>query len=124
VIWFTPFSTTELEGKLAGGAQSSRLHRLLKGPTGSVLSAAFSSDGKRVVTASSDKTARIWDADSGQEIAQLKGHTGPVLSASFSPDGKRVVTVCSAAPPASGTLPGRRSSAATPCASASLQFCD
>jgi WD40 repeat protein len=31
--------------------------------------AAFSGDGKPVVTASRDKTARIWDAESGKEIA-------------------------------------------------------
>jgi WD40 repeat protein len=91
ISWLTPFST-ELEGKLAGGAQSSQLHRLLKGHTGEVVSAGFSPDGKRVVTASRDDTARIWDADSGKEIAQLKGHSGGVVSASFSSDGKRVVT--------------------------------
>jgi len=44
------------------------------------------------VTASKDSTARIWDTDSGKEIALLKGHTSPVQSAGFSPDGKRVVT--------------------------------
>ena len=55
-------------------------------------SAAFSGDGKRVVTASRDNTARIWDAESGKEIAVLKGHTGSVSSAAFSGDGKRVVT--------------------------------
>ena len=55
-------------------------------------SAAFSGDGKRVVTASGDQTARIWDAESGQEIAVLKIHTGVVLSAAFSGDSKRVVT--------------------------------
>ena len=85
--WATPFST-ELEGKLAGGALSTQLHRLLK----PVTSAAFSGDGKRVVTASGDNTARIWDAESGKEIAVLKGHTGSVWSAAFSGDGKRVVT--------------------------------
>ena len=54
--------------------------------------AAFSPDGTRVVTASEDKTARVWEAAEGKEIAVLKGHAGVVESAAFSPDGKRVVT--------------------------------
>src|SRR5215471_17350759 len=91
ISWLTPFST-ELEGKLAGGARSSQLHRLLNGHTRQVLSTGFSPDGKRVVTASADNTARIWDADSGKEIALLQGHTDTVGSAGFSPDGKRAVT--------------------------------
>src|SRR3972149_7791919 len=45
-----------------------------------------------VVTASSDNSARVWDAASGETVAMLQGHTGPVLSAAFSPDGKWVVT--------------------------------
>jgi WD40 repeat protein len=53
-----------------------------------VSSAAFSADGKRVLTASDDNTARIWDAESGAEIAVLKGHT-----LAFSGDGKRMLTV-------------------------------
>jgi WD40 repeat protein len=57
-----------------------------------VLSAAFRPDGKRVVTASDDTTARLWDANRGEEAAVLKGHMAPVSSAAFSPDGKRVVT--------------------------------
>jgi hypothetical protein len=44
------------------------------------------------VTASDDKTARIWDAESGKEVAVLKGHPLPVHIAAFSGDGKRVVT--------------------------------
>src|SRR5271166_1909826 len=55
--------------------------------------AAFSPDGKRVVTVSDDKTARVWDADTGKPLASLQGHTQSVRSAAFSPDGKRVVTV-------------------------------
>ena len=40
-------------------------------------SAAFSPDGKRIVTASLDKTARVWDAATGQPIGEpLKGHDG------------------------------------------------
>ena len=45
--------------------------------TNACLSAAFSPDGKRIVTASSDKTARIWDAATGQPIGEpLRGHEG------------------------------------------------
>jgi WD40 repeat protein len=56
-----------------------------------VWSAVFSPDGTRIVTASADKTARIWDATSGQQIALLR-HEGIVWSAAFSPDGKHIVT--------------------------------
>ena len=63
------------------------------GHTGHLETAAFSPDGKKVVTASYDHTARIWDADSGKEIQKLE-HTRGVLFAAFSPDGKKVITVC------------------------------
>jgi WD domain, G-beta repeat len=57
------------------------------------LSAAFSPDGKRIVTASADETARLWDGETGKPIGEpLKGHQGSVWSAAFSPDGKRIVT--------------------------------
>ena len=45
-----------------------------------------------MVTASEDKTARIWDVERGAQIAVLKGHDNVVYSAAFSPDGRRVVT--------------------------------
>ena len=53
--------------------------------------AAFSKDGARVVTASEDRTARIWDAETGQLLREL-WHGGGVLSAAFSADGARVAT--------------------------------
>ena len=52
----------------------------------------YSDTKLRLVTASFDETARIWDAESGKEVGVLKGHTGPVRAAAFSTDGKRVVT--------------------------------
>jgi hypothetical protein len=65
-------------------ADSGREIALLKGHSGGVWNAAFSPDGKRVVTASDDSTAPIWDAESDKEIALLKGHSSGVLSAAFS----------------------------------------
>jgi WD40 repeat protein len=62
------------------------------GQKGGVVSAVFSLDGKRIVTAGDDKTARVWDAGDGRLLATLTGHGGPVNSAVFSPDGKRIVT--------------------------------
>ena len=53
--------------------------------------AAYSPDGTRIITTSKDGTARIWDADTGQELRTLTSHTGQVRSAAFSPDGKYIV---------------------------------
>ena len=64
----------------------------LKGHTSWVRSAAFSEEGSRVVTASRDKTARIWRSDTGVLVAELKGHTDGVRTAVFSVDGTLVVT--------------------------------
>jgi hypothetical protein len=57
-----------------------------------VYSAAWSPDGKRIVTASDDKTARVWNADSSGNPIVLKGHESEVRSAAWSPDGQRIVT--------------------------------
>ena len=68
---------------------------MLSGHTDLIGSAAFSPDDSRIVTASSDQTARVWDASSGQQLLLLRGHTGQVWSADFSPDGRRIVTAAS-----------------------------
>ncbi len=67
----------------------------LYGHTSAVQSAAFSPDGARIVTASADLTARVWDARTGTPLLELKGHTGAVNGAAFSPDGARIVTASS-----------------------------
>ena len=53
---------------------------------------SFSPDGTRIVTASDDKTATVWDARTGTILLELKGHTSYLLSVAFSPDGTRIVT--------------------------------
>ena len=91
------------------------------GHTHVLFSAVFSPDGKQIVTASADQTARIWDVHSGKEVEnrenfaasilfgdqgakvhairnptkelkKLEGHTLFLTSATFSPDGKKIVT--------------------------------
>ena len=63
----------------------------LKGHTSGVYRAVFSPDGARILTASADNTARLWDAD-GKPLATLKGHTELAWRAVFSPDGGRILT--------------------------------
>jgi WD40 repeat protein len=58
---------------------------------GPVVFADFGSDG-RLVTASEDGSARIWDVRSGTQLGERMPHKGPVRSAVFSPDGARIVT--------------------------------
>jgi len=77
-------------------AASGKEHLVLEGHEGPVFWAEFSRDGKKIITASRDKTARIWDAASGKQLHVLKGHaTNAMLWASFSPDGSRAMTVTS-----------------------------
>ncbi len=73
-------------------AQSPKL-MLPIGHTGDVNYAEFSKDGKKIVTASLDKTAKIWDAQTGLLLANLRGHKGNVEKAVFDPSGLRILTV-------------------------------
>ena len=68
------------------------LRTVLRGHTGRVNAAVYSPDGKDLVTASRDGTARIWTAASGELLHQLRGHTREVTSAAFTPDSSRLIT--------------------------------
>jgi WD40 repeat protein len=76
-------------GRLA--REAPRLEAILPHP-GRVNDASFDRDGRRVVTASSDQAARVWEAGTGRLLTVLEGHSGPVKTARFSPDGTRVVS--------------------------------
>jgi WD40 repeat protein len=51
-----------------------------------------SPDGTRIVSASGDKTLKIWDAATGAELATLTGHTASVYAVAYSRDGTRIVS--------------------------------
>jgi WD40 repeat protein len=58
-----------------------------------VLSAAFSSDGRRIVSGSADNTVGVWNTETGQPLMEpLTGHTGRVTSVAFDRDGHRIVS--------------------------------
>jgi WD40 repeat protein len=89
--FLTPFST-ELEGNLAGGAQSTRLHRILRGHSRRLYSVAFTPDGSLILTGSDDGTARVWDTESGSPLVLVKTEDGRALtSVTLSPDGTRIL---------------------------------
>jgi serine/threonine protein kinase len=56
-----------------------------------VESVAFGPDAARILTASRDKTAKLWDAASGKLLASF-AHQGRVFQGVFSPDGTRILT--------------------------------
>ncbi|MEM9684995.1 MAG: SDR family NAD(P)-dependent oxidoreductase, partial [Pseudomonadota bacterium] len=63
----------------------------LRGHDGPVWRATFSGDGKRLVTASEDRTLRVWPItpDRGETVGQ---HAGPITAVATSADGWTVAT--------------------------------
>src|SRR5689334_1570933 len=53
-----------------------------------VSAVAWSPDGKRLASASSDKTVQIWDPVTGHRFSVYHGHTNWVSAITWSPDGK------------------------------------
>jgi len=64
----------------------------LGGRTDAVNGVAYSPDGTRLASASSDGTVKIWNAITGQELLTLPGHTGVIYAVVYSPDGKKLAS--------------------------------
>jgi WD40 repeat protein/serine/threonine protein kinase/DNA-binding XRE family transcriptional regulator len=62
------------------------------GHANSIAGVAFSPDGRYIITASYDHTARLWDAQTGLEIRRFAGHTDFIYKATFSPNGRYALT--------------------------------
>ena len=57
-----------------------------------VFAVAFSPDGKQVAAAGADRAIRVWEVESGKEIALIEDHADWIFDLAFSPDGKRLAS--------------------------------
>ncbi|KAK6002900.1 hypothetical protein QM012_001650 [Aureobasidium pullulans] len=93
-------STTEVQLNIPCRAEAvfrvkavTRCSAAISGHGEAILAAQFSpASSSRLATGSGDKTARIWDCDTGTPMHTLSGHTGWVLTVSYSPNGDILAT--------------------------------
>jgi WD40 repeat protein len=88
--YMSPVSNEETS--LAAQQQGSPALRWVVNHHDVVRVAAYSRDGRRVVTASDNGTARLWDATSGAAVGMPMHHERKVSFVAYSPDGHRLVT--------------------------------
>jgi serine/threonine protein kinase len=74
--------------------------RQFVGHQGVVFRVALTRDAKRIVSASTDASARVWDTTTGEETGRFEGHASAVYCAALSPDDRHVLS-------GSGGTPGR-----------------
>jgi WD40 repeat protein len=53
---------------------------------------AVTPDGRRAVSASDDRTLKVWELETGRELHTLEGHAFPVKAVAVAPDGRRAVS--------------------------------
>jgi WD40 repeat protein/tRNA A-37 threonylcarbamoyl transferase component Bud32 len=66
--------------------------RSFRGHEDAIKSLVYSPDGRRLATASRDRTVRLWNALTGQEVLVLRGHTLGVSCVAFSSDGRWIAS--------------------------------
>ncbi|PVF91804.1 WD40 repeat-like protein [Serendipita vermifera] len=77
----------------SGGQQDwAAILNVLSGHIAPILSIAFSPDGRYIASGSEDHTVRVWNAETGEDIALFEGHRDTVNAVSFSSDSRLIVS--------------------------------
>nr|XP_015223505.1 PREDICTED: WD repeat-containing protein 88 isoform X2 [Lepisosteus oculatus] len=67
--------------------------KVLRGHTDAVSSCSFCFEDSRIVTSSHDRTAKLWDAESGVPLLVFdRGHSAPITGCALTPDHNRLIT--------------------------------
>jgi len=72
---------------MTGACQS-----ILQGHSEEISKVSFNPQGSKVLTGSSDKTARLWDVESGECDQILQGHSDEIFSCAFNYKGDTIIT--------------------------------
>nr|MDZ8234387.1 hypothetical protein [Nostoc sp. ChiQUE02] len=83
--WFCPLTSNLIS---PGGS----LLLTLTGHNSWVTAIAVTPDGKRVISASDDKTLKLWNLETGEDERTFNGHSSSVKAIALTPDGKRVIS--------------------------------
>ena len=68
------------------------LIRTLEGHTDLIRAVAIAHVARRIISASDDRTLRVWDLGSGQTVHTLHGHAGAITAVAMTPDGRRAIS--------------------------------
>ena len=90
--WDTSETATAESALRQIAAETVQVDLVLSGHSNGVMAAAPSPDGTRILTASADGTARLWDPENPDDVTILEGHTSPLFDAVFSHDGSTIAT--------------------------------
>jgi WD40 repeat protein len=91
-FWVDANTRTQVKLALLNTVHNVAAPNTLGGHANAVRGISFSPDGKMLASASVDKTVKLWDTSTSEEIKTLTGHTSGVYGISFSPDGKMLAS--------------------------------